>query len=658
MVEHPNDENIRYSKGGSLQDVAAPGSYGDYTGIEVADANGNDWDLGLKYAEGTSYAAPAVSGLAAYYLSIMSRLHVEGEVPKLTKAHILKTAYSRSGLNLNTELYPKAIWNELYSTVPDDEDIEARSLASAKIQDGGTPDLRRREESEKDPYYGLPPIPVGVLLRDPRIPTSDVESSPKSSKSANSSSPTSVPSASETGFAVISADVVIPISDIEFATRSSKSAKLRDSIFIPSASNTGVGVMSADVRIPISDVESATRSSKSANPTDSSFMPSASKLGFEVMSADVGIPIPEIEFATRSSKLSNSLSPTSMPSVSKTGYANTHMRLPISDVKSAPRNSTSASSLNPISMPSASKTGFAVMSENGSPPKRPHCQPSGAAWLKPTSFCDCGHGVTYSTLNSKDAAKCGYTRYVPSMTVTVESMPTNVPGVGGRPVCATIAAGHGDGCPAVDYCFCNGYNVKPLPATESGVINCAITSQPTENDCLPAPTTSKPGPPSSTFDMAKTTTSCSATFGEWLPHYNHTTVPKSEPTDLRHAIKDFCSPDHQITLKHRVNDDSDDGDWWYNSIDYSSSDIETDHRIWFDFYFWWNPSNECRHIEAPSLAKTLKGDPDDLCSKQLTLLTRSDCKEWGGTLETNCVVYGLQAWSKQNIPLGYDSFPP
>ena len=117
----------------------------------------------------------------------------------------------------------------------------------------------------------------------------------------------------------------------------------------------------------------------------------------------------------------------------------------------------------------------------------------GAPWLDPTSFCDFG-SVTYPTVSqqstvSDSARLCAYTSLNPASAITPKTtgvIPTNRPGYGGVPGCAAVVFGpaHKE-CPfgTDGWCNCGGTLVPPLAPTKSGIINCAITIQPSANNC-------------------------------------------------------------------------------------------------------------------------------------------------------------------------------
>ncbi|KAJ5895022.1 hypothetical protein N7495_006713 [Penicillium taxi] len=102
-----------FSKTGDLVSVYAPGErYSKEEGIECAagsttSSNEEDIQYGVVKQEGTSLAAPIVSGLAAYWLSIDSSLRRGNTVSQKVKARIVDLAWSRQGLDINIP----AIWN-------------------------------------------------------------------------------------------------------------------------------------------------------------------------------------------------------------------------------------------------------------------------------------------------------------------------------------------------------------------------------------------------------------------------------------------------------------------------------------------------------------------------------------------------------------------
>ncbi len=70
--------------------------------------------------------------------------------------------------------------------------------------------------------------------------------------------------------------------------------------------------------------------------------------------------------------------------------------------------------------------------------------------------------------------------------ITTSAVPTDTPGMGKLPGCAAVVFGpdHKERPYGTDgWCDCGGTLVAPLPPTKTGLINCAITKQPTANSC-------------------------------------------------------------------------------------------------------------------------------------------------------------------------------
>jgi subtilisin family serine protease len=78
-----NGSQSSFSQGGDLMDVSAPG-----TGIHCTSNSFNDW---VK-RQGTSFAALAVAGLAACFLSSNPNLQGRGLVTQKVKDHITSLA--------------------------------------------------------------------------------------------------------------------------------------------------------------------------------------------------------------------------------------------------------------------------------------------------------------------------------------------------------------------------------------------------------------------------------------------------------------------------------------------------------------------------------------------------------------------------------------
>ena len=84
-----------FSQGGPLVTVCAPAAVKAGTrivGISCADSTGT----GRAYRVGTSFAAPQVAGIAAYFMSTVPSLLVPGQVARNVKNYIVSKAYSRN----------------------------------------------------------------------------------------------------------------------------------------------------------------------------------------------------------------------------------------------------------------------------------------------------------------------------------------------------------------------------------------------------------------------------------------------------------------------------------------------------------------------------------------------------------------------------------
>ncbi|KAJ5899349.1 hypothetical protein N7495_004093 [Penicillium taxi] len=100
----------KFTEGGSLVHISAPGALNSKIGIECAQGTGKSstWKL-----EGTSIAAPTVAGFAAYLMSFESALRKSGSVAKNVKARILRLGYIRAIGDLEGVPPVPAIWNGL-----------------------------------------------------------------------------------------------------------------------------------------------------------------------------------------------------------------------------------------------------------------------------------------------------------------------------------------------------------------------------------------------------------------------------------------------------------------------------------------------------------------------------------------------------------------
>lgn len=94
-----------FSQGGPpIVSISAPGSVRlgpRFGGIACAAGQGT----GTVYKLGTSYAAPQVVGLAAYFLSTVPSLLVPGQVARSVKVYIWQKAWQRNS-------GPKAVFND------------------------------------------------------------------------------------------------------------------------------------------------------------------------------------------------------------------------------------------------------------------------------------------------------------------------------------------------------------------------------------------------------------------------------------------------------------------------------------------------------------------------------------------------------------------
>ncbi|KAJ5900088.1 hypothetical protein N7495_004832 [Penicillium taxi] len=100
----------KFTEGGPLVHISAPGATDSENGIECAQGTGRS---ATWRPEGTSIAAPTISGFAAYLLSIEPALRKQGSVAKNVKARILKLGYIRAVGALKGVPPMPAIWNGL-----------------------------------------------------------------------------------------------------------------------------------------------------------------------------------------------------------------------------------------------------------------------------------------------------------------------------------------------------------------------------------------------------------------------------------------------------------------------------------------------------------------------------------------------------------------
>ena len=149
----------------------------------------------------------------------------------------------------------------------------------------------------------------------------------------------------------------------------------------------------------------------------------------------------------------------------------------LSVVSSASITNSTAASPSPTTLMSTTTTGML----------------DGAPWLEPSIFCDLGSAI-YPTVSlpatiTDTARLCAFTSLNPLNAITPKttgSIPTDRPGYGGVPGCRAVSfdAAHQD-CPfgTDGWCQCGEIIAPPLAPTKSGLINCAITIQPTANSC-------------------------------------------------------------------------------------------------------------------------------------------------------------------------------
>lgn len=141
------------------------------------------------------------------------------------------------------------------------------------------------------------------------------------------------------------------------------------------------------------------------------------------------------------------------------GLSQTSMTTPVQTARSEPSTSNTRDTATSISVSSTTfATSFSL-----------RCSLNGAPWFEPTRFefpdtyqyitdiitsrwCDCGLSATYPTISGGEdetsSAPCSYTQLPASMItpVTVSAIPTNVPGLGGKPKCAAVMYPNGQAC--------------------------------------------------------------------------------------------------------------------------------------------------------------------------------------------------------------------
>ena len=113
----------RFSQGGPLMDISAPGSLDGRIGIQCASATGDD----SVRMEGTSFAAPAVAGLCAYFMALYPYLTVSGQTPGRVKDYIKGLMWPRNG-------GPPALWNFQQSTTIGSRPLSRKRAAVNKRQ--------------------------------------------------------------------------------------------------------------------------------------------------------------------------------------------------------------------------------------------------------------------------------------------------------------------------------------------------------------------------------------------------------------------------------------------------------------------------------------------------------------------------------------------
>ena len=90
----------RFSQGGPLMDISAPGSLDGRIGVSCASGTGNTIDR----MEGTSFASPTVAGLCAYFMSLYPALTATGGTAGRVKSFVKSQMWSRNS-------GPPALWN-------------------------------------------------------------------------------------------------------------------------------------------------------------------------------------------------------------------------------------------------------------------------------------------------------------------------------------------------------------------------------------------------------------------------------------------------------------------------------------------------------------------------------------------------------------------
>lgn len=141
---HADGSPDDYAQSGPLVMVSAPSDLDAYNGLQCASNSSN----AIKTASGTSYAAPAVAGLAAYFLSTRAELSWRGRVPKLVGEHIRAFAYRRgpnwplavhNGLSSNVEVCGPA---QPFPVIPQRKPVPSRSVVPVRYM------RNKRETSE------------------------------------------------------------------------------------------------------------------------------------------------------------------------------------------------------------------------------------------------------------------------------------------------------------------------------------------------------------------------------------------------------------------------------------------------------------------------------------------------------------------------------
>lgn len=150
------------------------------------------------------------------------------------------------------------------------------------------------------------------------------------------------------------------------------------------------------------------------------------------------------------------------------------------------------------------------------------------------------------------------------------------------------------------------------------------------------------------------TPNCGATFGTYMTNgvVTKTSVPRASVPAINSAMNSFCQVKSTVSLS------SQGAMYTATPIKYDLPNGPKKHNAYYQFAAIWDPSPACAKLPDhvnPIMAPIVPPGPSFYCQEYLGQVINgcdvnpakpgdSPPDKWGGTLSTECIIWGFQAW--------------